>query len=327
MRVNCALTLRRRRTISPRMKRRLWGPAVGLVLLLGPVAAPGETFRIAAYNLENYLDQPTESRRHAKSEAAKAKIRETILAMRPDVMAFEEMGQLSALQELQRSLKQAGLDLPHYEYVQGFDTNIHVGVLSRFPIVARRSHTNASFLLSGKRFQVSRGFTDVTIQVNDRYRFVLLGAHLKSRRPIPEADEAEMRHTEARLLREIVDRYLAQDPELNLVVVGDLNDNYNSRAVKTVMGTGKNRLLDTRPAERNGDDLPNPTNPRYFPRNVTWTHYYGVEDSYSRLDYLLLSPGMAREWVKAGTYIPTVPNWGQGSDHRPILATFDPGRE
>ena len=41
-----------------------------------------------------------------------------------------------------------------------------------------------------------------------------------------------------------------------------------------------------------------------------------------RMDYILLSPALARDWVKAETYIPTIPNWGVGSDHRPIMATF-----
>jgi hypothetical protein len=36
----------------------------------------------------------------------------------------------------------------------------------------------------------------------------------------------------------------------------------------------------------------------------------------------MLSPGMAREWVAEETYIPTVANWGLGSDHRPLVATF-----
>jgi len=83
------------------------------------------------------------------------------------------------------------------------------------------------------------------------------------------------------------------------------------------------RLVDTRPAERNGDNLPHPTNPAFHPRNVTWTHFYGVDDTYSRIDYILLSPGMAREWVTNETFIVTVPNWGQGSDHRPIVATIE----
>ncbi|MBP9903649.1 MAG: endonuclease/exonuclease/phosphatase family protein [Verrucomicrobia bacterium] len=284
--------------------------------------ALAETFRVAAYNVENYLDQTTESRKFVKSPAAKAKVRETILALKPDVIAFEEMGGLGALLELRDALKKDGLDLPHYEHVTGFDTNIHVAVLSRFPIIARRAHTNDSFLLSGRRFRVSRGFTDVDIQVNANYQFTLIGAHLKSRRAVPEADEAELRHEEARILRAIVDQRLAADPKANLVVLGDFNDTYNAKSVKEVVGRGAGKLVDTRPAERNGDNQPNPVNPHYYPRNITWTHFYGVEDTYSRIDYLMLSPGMAREWDREETYIPTIPNWGTGSDHRPLLATF-----
>jgi endonuclease/exonuclease/phosphatase family metal-dependent hydrolase len=280
-------------------------------------------FRIVSYNLENYLDQPTESRRFTKSDEAKAQIRTNLKALKPDVIALQEVGQPSALLELQASLKAEGLDLPHHEFVRGWDTNIHVCVLSKFPIVARRPHTNDTYLLSGRRFRVCRGFAEVDIQPTGDYKFTLLVAHLKSRRPIPDADEAEMRTAEAKLLRAKVDARIAADPNVNLVVCGDLNDNFNTDGVKTVVGRGKNALVDTRPAERNGDNQPNPTNPRWSPRNVAWTHYYGVEDTYSRLDYILVSPGMAWEWVKRETYALTQPNWGIGSDHRPIVATFD----
>jgi endonuclease/exonuclease/phosphatase family metal-dependent hydrolase len=140
---------------------------------------------------------------------------------------------------------------------------------------------------------------------------------------VPNADEGELRLEEAKILREIVDKRLAEKPDANLVVLGDLNDNYNSKAIKEVVGRGKTKLTDTRPAEKNGDNLPNPTNPNHAPRNEAWTHYYGVEDSYSRIDYLLLSPGMSREWIKEQTHIPVIPNWGIGSDHRPLLATFE----
>jgi len=291
-----------------------------LLTLLAPLRA--ETFRVAAYNVENYLDQPTESRRHPKSTEAKAKIRESILAIKPDVIAFEEMGGTNALLELRDSLKAAGLDLPFWEHVSGHDTNIHVAVLSKFPFTARRSHTNEQFLLSGRRFRVSRGFSEVDIQVNEHYSFTLLGAHLKSKRPVPEGDEAEMRLEEAKLLREKVDSIFSANPNANLIVLGDFNNTKNSPSTKAVIGSGKFKLVDTRPAERNGDTAPNPVS-RFDPMNVTWTYYYGIEDSYSRIDYILLSPGMAREWVKEETYIPKIPNWGVGSDHRPIVATFN----
>src|SRR5437660_12780805 len=88
------------------------------------------TFSVATYNLENYLDEPA-GNRHAKPEAAKAKIRESIRALKPDVLAVEEMGGTNALLELRASLKTEGLDYPYWEHVNGFDTNIHVAVLSR----------------------------------------------------------------------------------------------------------------------------------------------------------------------------------------------------
>jgi endonuclease/exonuclease/phosphatase family metal-dependent hydrolase len=293
-----------------------------ILLFFIPSLLHAEMFRIAAYNVENYLDQPTETRRSAKSDEAKAKIRESIRALKPDVISFEEMGSTNALLELRASLKAEGLDFPYWEQVNGSDTNIHVAMLSRFPITARRPHTNDTFLLDGKRFSVGRGFLEADIQVNTNYSFTLLGAHLKSKRPVPEADQADLRLEEARLLREHIDAILKTNPNANLVVLGDFNDTKDSASTKAVLGTGKLRLVDTRPAERNGDNVPS-SNPRYSPMNVTWTYYYAVEDTYSRIDYILLSPAMAREWLKGETYVLAQPNWGVGSDHRPIVAGFE----
>ena len=47
-----------------------------------------------------------------------------------------------------------------------------------------------------------------------------------------------------------------------------------------------------------------------------------MEDVYSRIDYILLSPGMARELDRTNSWIPVVANWGHGSDHRPVVTTF-----
>jgi endonuclease/exonuclease/phosphatase family metal-dependent hydrolase len=287
---------------------------------LGRLLPAAETFRLATYNVESYLLRPAGDRA-AKSPESKAKVRESLRAINADVLALQEMGPPEALLELRASLKAEGLDYPHWEHVAGFDTNIFVAVLSKFPIVARHSHTNNSFLLLGRRFRVSRGFAEVDIRVNPRYTFTLLTAHLKSRRQVPEADEADLREQEAIILREILDARLQANPRVNLVLLGDLNDVRDSRSTRTILGRGRAALVDTRPAERNGDNAPNPI-PRYDPRHITWTHFYGKEDTYSRIDYILLSSGMAREWKKEGSYVLTLPNWGVGSDHRPVVAAF-----
>ena len=294
---------------------------LGVTGLLFQASLPGaEIFRVATYNLNNYLEAPIGTR-PAKSAESKAKIREGLRLLQADVLALQEMGSTNALLELRDSLKADGLDYPYWEHVSGFDTNIHVAVLSRFPIVARRPHTNDAFLLFGRRFQVSRGFAEVDIRVNPRYEFTLFTAHLKSKVPSPEADEAEWREHEAILLREKITARLATDPKANVIALGDFNDTKATKSIRALIGRGNTGLVDTRPAERNGDDQPNP-HPRYAPPKITWTHFYGKEDSYSRLDYILLSHGMAKEWVTNETYVLRIPNWGVGSDHRPIVAGF-----
>jgi endonuclease/exonuclease/phosphatase family metal-dependent hydrolase len=292
--------------------------ALLVALLLRPIA--GAQFTVGTYNLELYLDAPVGTMR-AKPEAAKTKIRETIKAMNVDVLAIEEMGSREAFTEFRSGLRAVGVDYPHIEFVQAYDTNLHLAVLSRFPIVARRSHTNETFLLNGRRMRVLRGFAEVDIQVGPTYQFTLLSAHLKSKRQTGLSDEEDVREQEALLLREKIDAILAQRPTANLIVLGDLNDFRDARSTRAVIGRGRNTLVDTRPAERNGDTHAVANEPGAY-RQITWTHFYAKEDTYARLDYILLSRGMAREWDPQGTYILTMANWGIASDHRPLVATF-----
>ena len=282
--------------------------------------ATSGAFTVATYNVENYLIRPTE-RRPDKPKAAQEKIQEALLAARPDVVALQEMGSRDALESLRQQLDSKGLKYSYWDHITGYDPDIHLSVLSRYPIVSKIPHSDISYRLDGKPLNVSRGFLEVEARITPEYRITIFVAHLKSKRPVSVADEAEMRLMEALELRKLIDAKLAADPDRNIVVLGDMNDTKDSPSVRALISSGKFKLTDTRPAERNGDNLPNP-NPRYEPRNVTWTHYYGKEDTYSRIDYILISPGLRQEWDPTRTWIPEIPNWGQGSDHRLIMATF-----
>lgn len=286
--------------------------------------AVGGILRVATYNVETYLDQPTELRPHPKSAEAKAKVRESIRSLNPDVLALEEMGDTNALVELQQSLEADGQRFAYWEEVQGFDPDIHVAILSKLPIVARRPHTNEVFLLDGRRFQVKRGFAEVDIAGGSNFTFTVIAAHLKSRLVTSDADEAEERLGEAKVLRGIIDAHLASEPEAKLIVLGDFNDTKDSAPVREILGRGKRKLWDTRPAERNGDTAVRQP-PYYEPRNVAWTYYYGKTDEYSRIDYILVSPALKSHWLPEETFIPFIPNWGVGSDHRPVVAGFQTG--
>ena len=273
-------------------------------------------FKVATFNLENYHLRPF-GNRTAKSAESRRQVVAEIVSIRPDILAVQEIGERDALDELQARLREAGVSLPHLEHVGGWDTNIFVGVLSRFPITARRPHSRESYLLNGRRLFASRGVAEVDIEVSSNYRFTLLTTHLKSKRQSSAADESNMRESEARLLRSQVDAILSRAPKANLIVCGDFNDSRDSTTLRTLFGSGPTRLVDPRPFERNGD-----SRSKNLSRTITWTHYYGKEDAYSRIDYLLMSTGMAREWRTEGSYVYAGADWGIASDHRPVICEF-----
>ncbi len=283
--------------------------------------AAADTFTVASFNVENYFLYKFGTRK-AKPAASRAKVREAILKIKPDVLALQEIGRRAALDELVAGLKAKGLSYPHIEWVQGPDPAIHLVVLSRFPIESRKAHSKVPYLLDRQRFEVSRGFGEVTIRVNANYKFTLLNAHLKSKRPVPRASEAEMRLSEARELRRIIEARLKANPNANLLVVGDLNDSPNRPPIRTLLGSKAPKLVDLRPFERNGDRAPHPTNTKFIPRRVAWTSFFWKEDSYSRFDYLIASAGLNRELHRAGTYVHAMADWGLASDHRPVVAEF-----
>jgi endonuclease/exonuclease/phosphatase family metal-dependent hydrolase len=294
---------------------------VWLVSLLFSLTGLAEQIRVATYNLENYVDTATRSR-EAKSDASKAKVHELLKRLDPDILAVEEIGGETALQHLQSSLKREGLVYPEYEHVTGFDTNVTIGVLSRWPIVTRRSHANESYLLQGRRLRLTRGIIDVEVETPGKHKLRVLAAHLKSKRQSSVADEEDMRTQEGLRLRQLVEEHLSRDSQAALAVLGDLNDTKDSLTVRTVIGRGKAALVDVRPAEPLGDVTIRAVG-KAESRVVTWTHYYAKEDSYERIDFILVSPALAKFLDRSNTYVLAVPDWGEASDHRPILATFD----
>ena len=96
------------------------------------------------------------------------------------------------------------------------------------------------------------------VQVNRNYSFTLIAAHLKSRRALPEADEAELRLEEAKRLREKIDARLTANPDLNLIVLGDFNDTCDSSALRAIIGRGKRKLVEYAPRRAQRRQCPQP---------------------------------------------------------------------
>lgn len=291
--------------------------ALALVLVAAffvGAARAGEPFTVLAYNVANWLvtDRFVDGRRvdaAPKPEAEKNAVVEIIAAHRPAIVGVVEIGDRNELADLRARLKARGLDYPHSEWHEGLDTARHVALLSRFPIVERNSR-HVTFNLNGQPQGIQRGILDVTVEVAPGQRLRLIGLHLKSRRPVPEYDEAALRAREAWHVRQHVDAILKKDPATRLLLFGDLNDTKNTYPIREILGprNGPTSLTDILLKDSRGE---------------RWTHYWRTADEYSRIDFLLASRALLPAVVREKSGINDAPNWLDASDHRAIYVTIN----
>ena len=156
---------------------------------------------------------------------------------------------------------------------------------------------------------MSRGILDARIDVRG-HDFHFLGAHLKSKRDVPEGDQELMRRNEAYLLRKHANTLFARDPAPLLVIYGDLNDTRRSTAVRSIQGAynAPSYLEAVHHADSRGE---------------VWTHYWDYEHIYSRFDFVLVSKPLRKAVADDQCRIIDDPLWRDASDHRPLLTIFD----
>lgn len=277
---------------------------------IGPVRAAdaADEFSLMTYNVMrfSYEDRDKDGQKdNFKPEEQITALLEVLKKNHPDVLAVEEMGDVASFTIFTQRVAAVGLDYPHSEYFIMPEASIGLAVLSRFPIVQRHHIANETYTIGHETLPVQRGFLNVDIQVNPEYRFRLLVAHLKSKLYHP-LGQTEMRRNEARLLNKNVRRMLKRNPELNLVVVGDMNDTIRSAVLRELIGSPPS-LFDLRPKDAVGD---------------LWTHFWDYQESYERLDYILVSEGMQPEVVAERCLVVRDPLTYVASDHRPVMAWF-----
>lgn len=274
----------------------------------GPVA---RALTVATYNVENYTvaDRMVEGvfrPAYPKPEAEKDAVRQAIRAIAPDVLAMQEMGKPPFLEELQRDLRREGLDLPHGVVLEAADADRHVALLSRVPPKEIRRHTAVPVTLFGQADVIKRGVLEVTFATSEGDVTVFV-VHLKSRRTErPDDPEGRVqRQAEAEALRDLVLARFPDPAKARFIVCGDFNDTRGSGAVRALLRRGENVLGELLPAtDRAGE---------------AWTHYYRREDTYSRIDYLVVSAGLKPLIEEGRGHVFEAPVNDGGSDHRPVF--------
>jgi endonuclease/exonuclease/phosphatase family metal-dependent hydrolase len=296
--------------------RRALLPAVFLAFASLSLAAEPESVVFCSYNVKNWLtmdrfDQETKQMLTSapKPEEEKKRVVEILAAIKPQVLGICEIGTAEDLADLQSRLKKAGLDLPHTEMAHGGDDTRRLALLSALPIVSRNSQTSLTYELSGQTLPFQRGILDATVKLTGTMQVRFLGVHLKSKREIEEADQAQMRRHEARLLRKHMDAIFAADMKTRLLAYGDFNEHRNEPAIDTIMGDRQSDtgMLDVFLRDKQGE---------------VWTHFWDSADTYSRLDYLFASRLLRPHLDYRRSFIYSSRDFDKASDHRPIVTTI-----
>jgi endonuclease/exonuclease/phosphatase family metal-dependent hydrolase len=288
--------------------------AVALVLLLVVGRARAEALTIATYNVENYgpANRVTEAgyrKDYPKPEPEKQALRAVIRGLNADVLVLQEMGGQAYLDELRRDLKGEGLDYAYAALGLAGDQDRHVAILSRRGFKNVTSHADLEFPYFGGREKVKRGLLEATI-TTEGGDVTLFAVHLKSRFT-ERADDplsAQRRMGEAVAIRDRVLKRFPEPARAQFLIVGDCNDGKASKPLERLRERGKTLIAELLPAAD--------------ARGESWTHAFRKDDSYTRVDHILVSPGLRAAVRSGAARIFDGEGVRAASDHRPVVVTL-----
>jgi len=135
----------------------------------------------------------------------------------PDLLIFQEIESLAILQDIALSIS-GGYSYSHFAGNPG--AALGVGILSRLPLAEAKSH---SITIGGDT--TPRPVLEARIEAEER-AFVIFACHWKSKLGGDDLTENVRRASARAILRRIRELWV-DEPELGVIVAGDLNENYD----------------------------------------------------------------------------------------------------
>lgn len=305
-----------------------------------PLPKGPKTIRIAAYNVLNLfdpVDDPTLSGKYDDLPMATSRdrclaIAKVIKAIDADVLALEEVESKEAIEWFRDEFLQ-GLGYDHVASLDvGYYRGVEQSVLSRFPISGvtawpdesladmEAKKTGDGWETKGdapKSFQRSPLMVDIEVPESSdhpAYSFTLAVVHHKS------GNFKKQRESEALQLVELLQSRLEEEPELNLIVLGDFNAGPFDQSIAVYKNAGFVNAYEHRWSREEGT------------RNLFRTH-----ESDRVIDYIMLHPNADSEVAKntfqvVGSLHPGDKyNWrkdeppsGYAADHYPLVIDLVP---
>lgn len=286
----------------------------GWVAMVLPCLPAAEELRLATYNVENYgpADRMTEAgyrQDYPKPEAEKSALRQVIRGLDADVLVLQEMGSRAHLEELQRDLRGEGLDYAQTAFADAVDADRRVAVLSRRPLRDVKTYDGLEFTYFGKKERVKRGLLEFTVTTGGG-DLTCFAVHLKSRFT-DRADDplsATRRAGEATAIRDQILRRFPSPATARFVILGDCNDGRTSKALAFLQKRGATKIATLLAAEDS--------------RGETWSHAFRREETYSRVDHILVSAALLPALQTDAAKIYDGPGVRGASDHRPVYVVL-----
>jgi predicted extracellular nuclease len=278
--------------------------------------ADDQHLKVAAFNLENLYDvfddpYTKDEETDVKSRAEVERIAATLRRIDADVIGIVEVENEGIL----RGLVNGFLGGMGYDYItvpQGNSTRgINLGVISRKPIVSITSHRFQELTLPGENntWRFARDLLQVKVQATPQQTMDVFVVHFKSRHDSSgDPQSRKWRLAESTRARQIIAGMLKQDAKAWVAIIGDFNDTPETDSLVNFLQPkdGSTALVDCHahlPADK----------------RITYLH----EPYRSTIDYILVSPALGKRVVTQTTYVLNEPDWRGGSDHAPVIATFD----
>lgn len=212
-------------------------------------------------------------------ELAMAHTARVIQDVNADVMAVIEAESRTALKHFADAAILTPRGKPAYHHVMVIDGNddrgIDVGLMTKkpHPLLSIRSHVDD--VDSTGRQIFGRDCPEYAVRASDGTRIVLLVNHFKSKGYGNQVDNDNLRRRQAIRVANLY-RALAAAGDMNVVILGDLNDTPDSVALRPLL---------------KGTDLKDITaHPRFVSDGRPGT--YGNGTPSQKIDYLLLSPAL-----------------------------------
>ncbi|MDX6747093.1 endonuclease/exonuclease/phosphatase family protein [Polaribacter sp. PL03] len=291
----------------------------GEVVPFGYKYSKKKSFKVLSWNVEHFVDSFDDpyinSKRENKPDSLMGnKVDDLIAALKKidaDVVVLQEFESAKFL----RNIADNGLSDMGYKYFADVPSHgwyMNVVVMSKFPLGVIYGYGNVTTPILEYRNDKGEPETQNTLNTrmwsvevypNSDYNFLLTGVHLKAGRG--ERNIA-MRKGQINFLKQQYKRFLKEDKNKNILVVGDFNSVQGSEEINLFLNEESKR-------EKFIDPLP----------KTVMTHPSNAPER--RLDYMLINTNMYKVYKENSAKVPqlfTPKKMKEISDHLPVITTF-----